>query len=50
MSACREPLRIGHGDWESQNNEAANRHAMANPGSLDFFADYAATQQDYPIG
>ena len=31
-------------------DEAANRHAMANPGSLDFFADYAATQQDYPIG
>ncbi len=29
---------------------AANRNAMANPGSLDFFADYAATQQDYPIG
>jgi acetoacetyl-CoA synthetase len=27
-------------------DEAANRHAMANPGSLDFFADYAATQQD----
>ena len=31
-------------------DEAANRNAMANPGSLDFFADYAATQQDYPIG
>jgi acetoacetyl-CoA synthetase len=31
-------------------DKAANRHAMANPGSLDFFADYAATQQDYPIG
>jgi acetoacetyl-CoA synthetase len=31
-------------------DEAANRHAMANPGSLDFFSDYAATQQDYPIG
>jgi len=31
-------------------DEAANRHAMANPGSLDFFARYAATQQDYPIG
>ena len=24
-------------------DEAANRHAMANPGSLDFFTDYAAT-------
>ena len=31
-------------------DEAANRNAMANPGSLDFFADYAANQQDYPIG
>ena len=30
-------------------DEAANRNAMANPGSLDFFADYAANQQDYPI-
>jgi acetoacetyl-CoA synthetase len=28
---------------------AANRNAMANPGSLDFFADYAATQRDYPL-
>jgi hypothetical protein len=28
-------------------DEAANRHAMANPDSLDFFAHYAATQQDY---
>jgi acetoacetyl-CoA synthetase len=28
-------------------DEAANRNAMANPGSLDFFANYAATQQDY---
>jgi acetoacetyl-CoA synthetase len=31
-------------------DEAANRNAMANPDSLDFFADYATTQQDYPIG
>jgi len=31
-------------------DQAANRNAMANPSSLDFFADYAATQQDYPIG
>ena len=31
-------------------DEAANRNAMANPGSLDFFADYATKQQDYPIG
>jgi acetoacetyl-CoA synthetase len=31
-------------------DEAANRNAMANPGSLDFFAAYAATQQDYPTG
>jgi acetoacetyl-CoA synthetase len=31
-------------------DEAANRNAMANPGSLDFFAGYAAKQQDYPIG
>jgi acetoacetyl-CoA synthetase len=31
-------------------DQAANRNAMANPGSLDFFADYAANQQDYPIG
>jgi acetoacetyl-CoA synthetase len=31
-------------------DEAANRNAMANPDSLDFFADYAASQQDYPIG
>jgi acetoacetyl-CoA synthetase len=29
-------------------DEAANRNAMANPGSLDFFVHYAATQQDYP--
>ena len=31
-------------------DEAANRNAMANPGSLDFFADYATKQQAYPIG
>ena len=31
-------------------DEAANRNAMANPGSLEFFADYATKQQDYPIG
>ncbi len=30
--------------------QAANRHAMANPGSLDFFVRYAATQQHYPVG
>jgi acetoacetyl-CoA synthetase len=30
--------------------QAANRHAMANPGSLDFFVQYAATQQHYPVG
>jgi acetoacetyl-CoA synthetase len=30
-------------------DEAANRNAMANPDSLDFFADYAVTQQDYPV-
>ena len=29
---------------------AANRNAMANPGSLDFYVRYAATQQDYSIG
>ncbi len=29
-------------------DEAANRNAMANPASLDFYAGYAATQQDYP--
>ncbi len=28
--------------------QAANRNAMANPGSLDFFAAYAATR-DYPL-
>jgi acetoacetyl-CoA synthetase len=31
-------------------DEAANRNAMANPASLDFFAAYPATQQDYRIG
>jgi len=31
-------------------DEAANRNAMANPDSLDFFADYVTKQQDYPIG
>jgi acetoacetyl-CoA synthetase len=31
-------------------DEAANRNAMANPGSLDFFAAYPTKQQDYPIG
>jgi acetoacetyl-CoA synthetase len=31
-------------------DEAANRNAMANPGSLDFYVRYAATQQKYPIG
>jgi acetoacetyl-CoA synthetase len=29
---------------------AANRNAMANPGSLDFFAEWAITQRDYPLG
>src|SRR5450755_2696724 len=29
---------------------AANRDAMANPSSLDVFADYARTQRDYPLG
>jgi acetoacetyl-CoA synthetase len=31
-------------------DEAANRNAMANPDSLDFFVLYASTQQDYPAG
>jgi acetoacetyl-CoA synthetase len=31
-------------------DQAANRNAMANPGSLDFFADYAARHPDYPAG
>jgi acetoacetyl-CoA synthetase len=30
--------------------QAANRHAMANPHALDFFVRYAATQQHYPVG
>jgi acetoacetyl-CoA synthetase len=30
-------------------DEAANRNAIANPVSLDFFADYAATLDDYQI-
>jgi len=29
-------------------DQAANPNAMANPGALDFFVRYAATQQDYP--
>jgi len=29
-------------------DDAADRNAMANPISLDFFVRYAATQQDYP--
>jgi acetoacetyl-CoA synthetase len=31
-------------------DQAANRNAMANPGSLDFYVSYAAAQQDYPTG
>jgi acetoacetyl-CoA synthetase len=31
-------------------DQAANRNAMANPSSLDFFVQYAATQQHYPVG
>ena len=31
-------------------DQAANRNAMANPNSLDFFVQYAATQQHYPVG
>jgi len=30
--------------------QAANRNAMANPTSLDFFVQYAATQQHYRVG
>ncbi|MGH3283485.1 MAG: AMP-binding protein, partial [Streptosporangiaceae bacterium] len=30
-------------------DEAANRNAMANPASLDAFAEYARTQQDYRL-
>jgi acetoacetyl-CoA synthetase len=29
---------------------AANRNAMANPDSLDFFVNYAKTQKDYSLG
>jgi len=29
--------------------KAANRDAMANPAALDFFIDYARTQQDYAM-
>lgn len=28
--------------------KAANRAAMANPGSLDFFIEYEKSQTDYP--
>jgi acetoacetyl-CoA synthetase len=31
-------------------DEAANRNAMANPQSLDAFAEYAKTQHDYRLG
>jgi len=31
-------------------DEAANRNAMANPGSLDFYVRYAAAQRDYTAG
>jgi acetoacetyl-CoA synthetase len=31
-------------------DQAANRNAMANPSSLDFFVQYARTQQHYPVG
>jgi acetoacetyl-CoA synthetase len=31
-------------------DQAANRNAMANPNSLDFFVQYARTQQHYPVG
>ncbi len=30
-------------------DHAANRSAMANPAALDVFAEYARTQQDYPL-
>ncbi len=30
-------------------DQAANRNAMFNPDSLDFFADYAKTQKDYSV-
>jgi len=29
--------------------QAANRHAMSNPESLDFFVNYAKTQRDYSL-
>ncbi len=29
--------------------QAANRNAMANPDSLDFFVNYARTQKDYSL-
>ncbi len=29
--------------------QAANRHAMANPESLDFYVNYAKTQKDYSL-
>jgi acetoacetyl-CoA synthetase len=29
--------------------KAANRDAVANPRSLDYFADYAKTQRDYSL-
>jgi acetoacetyl-CoA synthetase len=29
--------------------QAANRNAMANPDSLDFFVDYAKMQKDYSL-
>jgi len=29
--------------------QVANRNAMANPDSLDFFASYATTQKDYSL-
>jgi acetoacetyl-CoA synthetase len=31
-------------------DQAANRNAMANPASLDAFAEYAGTQDDYRLG
>ncbi len=31
-------------------DQAANPNAMANPGSLEAFAEYARTQQDYRLG
>ncbi len=31
-------------------DEAANRNAMANPQSLEPFAEYARSQQDYRVG